>query len=81
MTDPTDALVLDLVEWVPARPRPYGEVMEAWRTTCPRLTIWEDAMDRGLVVREQAQGAGTIVRVTSLGRDLLRNEGRIPAAT
>ncbi|MCK5274748.1 MAG: hypothetical protein KAR37_08895 [Alphaproteobacteria bacterium] len=81
MTDPTDALVLDLVEWVAARPRPYGEVMEAWRTSCPRLTIWEDAVDRGLVVREQAQGAGTIIRGTPLGRDLLRNEGRIPAAT
>lgn len=81
MTETTDALVLDLVEWVAARPRPYGEVMEAWRTSCPRLTIWEDAVDRGLVVREQAQGAGTVVRVAPLGRDLLRDEGRFPAAT
>jgi hypothetical protein len=81
MTDPTDALVLDLVEWVAARPRPYDEVMEAWRTSCPRLTIWEDAVDRGLVVREQKAGAGTIVRVTPLGRDLLKDEGRFPAAT
>jgi len=81
MTDPTDALVLDLVQWVAARPRPYGEVMEAWRTSCPRLTIWEDAIDRGLVVREQKDGAGTIVRVTPLGHDLLRDEGRLPAAT
>lgn len=81
MTEPTDALVLDLVEWVAARPRPYGEVMEAWRTSCPRLTIWEDAVDRGLVVREQANGAGTVVTVTALGRDILKHQGRLPAAT
>ena len=81
MTEATDALVLDLVEWVAARPRPYGEVMEAWRTSCPRLTIWEDAVDRGLVVREQAQGADAVVKVTPLGRNLLRNQGRLPAAT
>jgi hypothetical protein len=81
MTDPTETLVLDLVEWVAARPRPYDEVMEAWRTSCPRLTIWEDAVDRGLVVREQTKDAGTIVTVTSLGRDLLKEQGRLPAAT
>ncbi|MBX9700350.1 MAG: hypothetical protein K2X74_13000, partial [Acetobacteraceae bacterium] len=40
---------LDLVAWVAAAPRPYGEVIEAWRTSCPRLTVWEDAVDRGLV--------------------------------
>lgn len=81
MTDTTDALVLDFVEWVAARPRPYDEVMEAWRTSCPRLTIWEDAIDRGLVIREQTQGAGTTVRVTPVGRDLLKVKGRLPAAT
>ena len=79
MKDTTETLVLDLVEWVAARPRPYGEVMEAWRTSCPRLTIWEDAVDRGLVVREQTNGADAVVRVTRLGRDLLKNEGRLPA--
>ena len=81
MTDSTDALVLDLVEWVAARPRPYDEVMEAWRTSCPRLTIWEDAVDRGLVVREETQGAGLVVKATPLGRNLLKNKGRLPVAT
>ena len=71
MTDPAEALVLDLVEWVAVRPRPYDEVMEAWRTSCPRLTIWEDAVDQGLVVREQRDGRGTFVRVTASGRALL----------
>lgn len=77
MADDTHALILDLVEWVAARPRPYDEVMEAWRTSCPRLTIWEDAIDRGLLVRERRDGAGTIVRVTTRGRALLRAEGRL----
>ncbi len=77
MTDPKDALVLDLVEWVAVRPRPYGEVMEAWRTSCPRLTVWEDAVDQGVVACEQQEGAGTIVRVTPRGLDLLKQAGRV----
>jgi hypothetical protein len=81
MTETTEPLVLDLVEWVAARPRPYEEVMEAWRTSCPRLTIWEDAVDRGLAVRERMQGADTVVKATTLGRDLPRNERRLPVAT
>jgi len=81
MKDTTETLVLDLVEWVAARPRPYGEVMEAWRTSCPRLTIWEDAVDRGLVVNQQTNGSDAVVKVTSRGRDYLKDKGRLPAAT
>ena len=71
-------LVLDLVEWVAARPRTYSEVMEAWRTSCPRLPIWEDATDLGLVGCEALDGHGTMVRVTSTGEAFLRAEGRLP---
>lgn len=81
MTDPTEALVLDLVEWVAARPRSYDEVMEAWRTSCPRLTIWEDAVDRGLVVREQVAGVRTMVNLTQRGRTFLEKHGRPSEAT
>lgn len=56
-------------------------VMEAWRISCPRLTIWEDTVDRGLVVREQTKDAGTIVKITALGHDLLKEQGRLPATT
>jgi hypothetical protein len=49
MTETTDALVLDLVEWIAREPRPYAEVIETWRTSCPRLTIWEDAVSDGLI--------------------------------
>lgn len=47
----TDPLLRDLVQWVSRGPRPYAEVMDAWRTHCPRLTIWEDAVEHGLVTR------------------------------
>jgi hypothetical protein len=73
MSDDNRALVLDLVEWVAARPRDYAEVMEAWRTSCPRLTIWEDALDAGYLARESLNGA-SIVSVTPLGRALLERE-------
>lgn len=81
MNDPTEALVLDLLEWIGMRPRPYAEVMEAWRTSCPRLTIWEDAVDRGLVVREEVVDAGAMVRLTQRGRMFLEKHGRLPDAT
>lgn len=52
-----DSLVFDLVEWVAKEPRTYAQTMEAWRTSCPRLTVWEEAVDRGLLVRAtDAQG-------------------------
>jgi hypothetical protein len=50
--------------------------MDAWRTSCPRLPIWEDAVDLGFVACERADGAGLIVRVTSAGRDFLASERR-----
>jgi trans-aconitate 2-methyltransferase len=48
-SDTVDALILDLIEWIGPEPRPYAEVLEAWRTSCPRLPVWEDATDRGFI--------------------------------
>jgi hypothetical protein len=73
---PVDALVLDLLEWVATGERGYHEVMDAWRTSCPRLPVWEDANDRGLVARERVKGR-PIVRITAAGRALLAQ--RMPA--
>ena len=66
-----DALVLDLVAWVAKEPRPYAEVMEAWRTSCPRLAVWEEAVDRGLLVSHVAAQGGVLVAATPAGRRLL----------
>ena len=49
MSDPSRALTNQFLLWMLVKPRGYREVMDAWRTTCPRLTIWEDALDAGLV--------------------------------
>jgi hypothetical protein len=82
MAAETDALVLDLVAWVAARPRPYAEVMEAWRTSCPRLTIWEDALESGLIAQRPGGGGdtgnSTMVHATAAGRALLEEAGRLP---
>ncbi len=69
------ALVLDLVEWIADAPRPYAEVMDAWRTSCPRLPVWEDAVDAGFVVRARRDGC-TMVEVTDIGLAFLRAERR-----
>ena len=74
---PADPLVLDFVEWIARQPRLYSEVVDTWRTSCPRLTIWEDAADCGYVAREAVAGVGTIVAVTDTGEQLLRAHGRL----
>jgi hypothetical protein len=76
MTETADALVLDLVEWIAREPRLYSEVIETWRTSCPRLTIWEDAVDRGYVMRQQMTGQGARVAITEHGAEFLRAHGR-----
>jgi hypothetical protein len=71
-----DALILDLLEWIGSEPKPYSDVMDAWRTSCPRLTVWEDANDRGFVERHYDERRGALVSLTALGRDFLVNCGR-----
>jgi hypothetical protein len=72
MTDTLDPLVLDLVEWVAKRLLTYAEVIEVWRTSCPRLTVWEDAADRGLVEGRNVSGVGVHVVATEAGLQFLR---------
>ena len=80
MADPADALTLQFLAWVAESPRTYGEAMEAWRSTCPRLSIWEDAILDGLVAfaggatRNQSR-----VVLTPKGRARLRGGDRVPA--
>ena len=77
MTDPAlenASLVRDLVDWVASKPRNYEEVMDAWRTSCPRLTVWEDAIDAGLLkVGFQHSDGARVVSVTDAGRQFLQD--------
>ena len=68
MSEAVDALVRDLVSWVAKQPRPYSEVMDIWRTSCPRLPVWEEASDRGLVERKVGEDRTVYVVVTPTGR-------------
>jgi DNA-binding PadR family transcriptional regulator len=78
MTDAVvDALLLDLLEWLTGRERSYEEVMDAWRTSCPKLPVWEEANDRGLIEREEA-GGRSVVKISPSGRALLERRRPSP---
>jgi D-3-phosphoglycerate dehydrogenase len=80
--DTVESLVVDLVEWVGRRERTYRETMDAWRTSCPRLPVWEEANDRGLVETISAKDR-SMVRVTPAGQallDAMAGAANVPAA-
>jgi len=72
-----EPLVLDLLEWVARGPRPYAEVMDAGRTSCPRLAVWEEAVARGLLVSQAVAAAGVVVAITPLELGVLKEQGRL----
>jgi hypothetical protein len=63
-------LTLDFLTWLATGPQPYGDVMDAWRTSCPRLTIWEDAIDAELVMHTRIAGQ-PFIELTERGTALL----------
>jgi hypothetical protein len=82
MQHPPSALTLQFLAWIDHRPRTYAEAMEAWRSTCPRLSIWEDAVLDGLIRFEIEAGRprnDAIVMLTSQGRALLEARADEPA--
>ena len=72
MADAVEPLVLDLLEWIGREPRSYSEVIEVWRTSCPRLPVWEEANARGLVDRRHQVGSEARVFVSAAGWAYLR---------
>jgi hypothetical protein len=57
-----------LLAWIAEGPRGYAETLEAWRTSCPRLAVWEDALADGLVRVDHGS-----VLLTASGRAVLAN--------
>jgi hypothetical protein len=57
MPESANLLMLEFLSWVSSRPRTYADAMNAWQTSCPRHTIWEDAIIDGLI---QLNGAETL---------------------
>jgi hypothetical protein len=77
MFDAVESLMLDLLEWIANGERSYDEVMDAWRTSCPRFPVWEDANDRGLVAKQHLDGR-IVVKVTPSGLALLEQRNPSP---
>jgi hypothetical protein len=71
VSNAVDALILNLLEWIGPIPRAYSEVMDAWRTSCPRLPVWEEANARGFIQRHYQDGDGAMISVTILGKQFL----------
>ena len=64
------ALTRQLLEWIDAHPCSYAEALDVWHSHCPRHTIWEDALEAGLIECDGGQEA--IVRLTASGRSRVR---------
>jgi hypothetical protein len=60
------ASTLELLAWIAERPRTYPETIEVWKSSCPRLTVWEDALSDGLVRIQSGR-----VLLTAAGSELL----------
>ena len=78
MSEPASLIMLQFLAWVADRPRTYPEAMEAWRTSCPRLSVWEDAIIDGLVRIDNDNNRAVVL--TPRGRKALRNGAAAPAA-
>jgi hypothetical protein len=70
---PSGYLTIQFLEWLSERPRTYGDAMDAWRTSCPRLSIWEDALSAGLVRLGHGSFRERQVTITGRGQFLLRS--------
>ena len=78
MSETVEHLVRDLLEWIGPDSRPYAEVLDAWRTSCPRLPVWEEANDRGFVTCRHLVGQGRLVSVSPAGRQYLKQQNPMP---
>jgi hypothetical protein len=77
MPEPVSLLLLEFLTWVSCQRRTYAEAMDAWRSSCPRHTVWEDALVEGLI---EVQSGGPLqpleVTLTPRGRALLEENHR-----
>jgi hypothetical protein len=81
MSDPVEPLILDLLEWLGPQPRPYAEVLEVWRTSCPRLPVWEEANRRGFIGHHHRPGEPALVSLAPAGAAHLRAARPLAAGT
>jgi hypothetical protein len=72
MSDAVNLLMREFLVWVASRPRTYADAMEAWQSTCPRHTLWEDALIEGFIeVQSNGIPHEFKVMLTARGRAVL----------
>lgn len=79
MEGSTVPLTLQFLAWVAERPRSHDDLLQSWQSSCPRLTVWEDALADGLVRFEngvRTTRTGYRIALTARGRALLEGGGR-----
>jgi hypothetical protein len=74
MTEKPSLIMIQFLAWVADRPRNYAQTMDAWRSSCPRLSVWEDAIIEGLIRIDN--NANRSVRLTSRGSAVLAQDGK-----
>jgi hypothetical protein len=70
---PSGYLVIQFLDWIAEAPRTYGQAMDAWRTSCPRLSIWEDSLTAGLICLDEGRWRDRRVALTRKGRIFLQS--------
>jgi hypothetical protein len=63
--------MLQFLTWIARRNRTHADVMDAWQSSCPRLSVWEDAVIDGYV--QYAGDAARSVVLTRLGRAIVHS--------
>jgi hypothetical protein len=72
-----DLLMLEFLSWIASRRRTYAEAMNAWQSSCPRHTIWEDALIDGYIeINRQEKIRDPEVTLTTRGEALLNGNCR-----
>jgi hypothetical protein len=72
MRTPIDALIVQFLSWVDQETPTHAEVLDAWQSSCPRLSVWEDAMIGGLVAFDGSRARRVVL--TGAGRARLTAE-------
>ena len=66
---PIEALILQFLVWVDSQTPTHAEVLDAWQSSCPRLSVWEDSMIQGLVAFDGSRARHVVL--TEAGRTRL----------
>lgn len=71
MQDAAHALTQQFLAWVAEAPRSYSDA-DAWRRSCPHLSVWEDAIASGLIRFEKGSSMKeSRILLTARGRKQL----------